>query len=217
MILRRSKTADLPALQALWQSVFGDPPAFTGRFYETFGADSAIVAQQEGEIIAMIHPLPVALAQNGRYSFGVYIYALATAPAHRGQGIAARLLEAAESNPFPVPPTLGTTADASGLVENITDAPAFSLLIPGEESLFAYYRGKGYTREAAVLSREAEDYPSQLRQGMKNAPIFLKPEAFYTFSRKIPEAVPPPVEQALWKPLSQSLTDSKPTLSHFMQ
>ena len=214
MIIRRSTVADLPALQALWQETFGDPPTFTGRFYETFGADSAIVAENEGEILAMIHPLPVALAQNRRVSFGVYIYALATSPAHRGQGIASRLLAEAEAAPYPAPPTLG---DASELAENAAATPAFSLLIPGDESLFAYYRARGYPREATVISQEAEDYRKQLHQGIADAPIFLKPEHFYSFSRKIPESVPPPVEQALWKPLIAHLPDGKPTLSHFMQ
>ena len=214
MILRRSNTADLPALQALWQSVFGDPPAFTGRFYKAFGADSAIVAQQKGEIIAMIHPLPVALAQNGQYSFGVYIYALATAPAYRGRGIAARLLAEAENAAFPTPPTLG---DKSELIENVTDTPAFSLLIPGEASLFDYYRAHGYDRIAKVVPEEAETYPAHLAQGFSANPIFLKPAHFYDFSKKIPESVPPPVECALWKPLFPSLTAGDPTLSHFMQ
>lgn len=214
MILRRSTHADLTALQTLWQSVFGDPPAFTGRFYETFGADSAIVAEKHGEIIAMIHPLPVALAQNGGYSFGVYIYALATAPAHRGQGIAARLLAEAENAVFSAPPSLG---DGSELIANVTDTPAFSLLIPGEASLFDYYRAHGYDHAAKIISEEAETYPAHLAQGLSADPVFLKPEPFYDFSRRIPEPVPPPAERALWKPLRPDLTESEPTLSHFMQ
>lgn len=214
MIIRRSTAADLPALQALWQETFGDPPAFTGRFYQTFGANSAIVAEKEGKIIAMIHPLPVALAQNGQYSFGVYIYALATAPDHRGKGIASRLLEAAETNLFPAPPTL---SDSSKLTAKETDTPAFSLLIPGEASLFDYYRARGYNRTASVLSTESPDYPAHLAQGLSDQPVFLKPEPFYALSARIPEPVPPPVERALWKPLVPNLTVREPILSHFMQ
>ncbi|MBO5778961.1 MAG: GNAT family N-acetyltransferase [Clostridia bacterium] len=213
MILRRSTPADLPALQALWQQVFGDPPAFTGRFYETFGADAAIVAEEDEKVVAMIHPLPVALAQNGTYSFGVYIYALATAPDYRGRGIASRLLTEAETAPL----TASTLALEAGLTNRSGNTPAFSLLIPGEESLFAYYRSRGYDRGAQVISHEAESYPEQLCQGRGFEPIFLKPEPFYTFSRRIPEPVPPPMERALWKPLAPNLPKDEPTLSHFMQ
>ena len=214
MIIRRSEAADLSSLQTLWQEIFGDPPAFTGQFYRTFGADSAIVAEKEGKIVAMIHPLPVALAQNGQYFFGVYLYALATHPHHRGQGIAARLLEEAEKAPFLTPPSL----DAASLRSVVPSAtPAFSLLIPGEDSLIAYYQSKGYTQIAHVISQEAKDYPAQLRQGAGDRPIFLKPYHFFEFSRKMPEAVPPPAERGLWKPLTDHLPKGEPTLSHFMQ
>lgn len=215
-MIRRSNPADLPALQALWQAVFGDPPAFTGRFYETFGADSALVAEEDGRVVAMIHPLPVALAQNRLYSFGVYIYALATAPDYRGRGIASSLLQAAENAPFATVPTLGGN-EWIGPASLAAQIPAFSLLIPGEESLFSYYHARGYQREANVVSVEAETYAEQLLRGAESLPIFLKPEPFYTFSRRIPEPVPPPMERALWKPLVPDLPESEPTLSHFMQ
>ncbi|MBQ8382002.1 MAG: GNAT family N-acetyltransferase [Clostridia bacterium] len=217
MTVRRSQAADLPALQTLWQAVFGDPPAFTGQFYETFGADCAIVAEESERVVAMVHPLPVALAQNGRYAFGVYIYALATAPDHRGRGIASRLLEAAETAPFPAPSALAG-AETVGLTAQSGDSPAFSLLIPGEESLFDYYRARGYARSAKVISAEADNYLAHLVQGQTSTPVFLKPEPFFAFSVKIPEPVPPPTERALWKALSTDLTvDAEPTLSHFMQ
>lgn len=217
MILRRSTETDLPALQRLWQEVFGDPPAFTGHFYEAFGPDAAIVAVKDGKIVAMVHPLPVALAQNGQYSFGVYVYALATAPAYRGQGIASRLLSEAEAAAFPASPTL-TEAMAVGLSAKATPTPAFSLLIPAEENLFRYYCARGYDRCAKVLSQEAPDYPAHLAQGLSDQPIFLKPEPFYALSARIPEPVPPPAERALWKVLSPDLdVDGEPILSHFMQ
>ena len=162
MIIRRSTPDDIPLLQQLWQTVFGDPPAFTGRFYETFGADCALVAESDGEIVSMIHTLPTALSQNGLYTFGTYLYALATAPDHRGKGIASRLLRTAELAPFSTPPTLAG-ANEQGLQESPDSIPAFAILIPGEESLFSYYRAKGYTLEAQIISPESPDYPSHLR------------------------------------------------------
>lgn len=232
--IRRSTAADLTALQTLWQEVFGDPPAFTKQFYDTFGVDCAIIAQIQGKIVAMIHTLPVALAECGQYSFGVYLYALATAPAYRRQGIASALLSYAESSPFVTPPTLAgaetvglqntpaqshthaqTSAPANTLPSALT--PAFALLIPGEESLFAYYRKKGYTQTAPITSKDAPDYFAHLRQGLSSTPVFLKPQPFYTLSMQIPASDPPPVQTALWKAISINPPCVSPILSHFMQ
>lgn len=216
MILRRSSEADLPALQALWQEVFGDPPAFTSKFYEAFGPDSAIVAVEEEKVVAMIHPLPVALAQNRKYSFGVYIYALATDPHYRGRGIASRLLAEAERLPFSRIPTL-LNAETAGLTERSSLSPTFALLIPGEESLFDYYHTRGYNRSACVISQTSPDYCSHLAKGLEDQPIFLKPYEFFAFSEHMWEPVPPPTERGLWKALTLHLTEQTPILSHFMQ
>ena len=232
MTIRRAVSADLPALQQLWQEVFGDPPAFTDRFYNAFGAECALVAIAgdfiagdeiandkipDGEIVAMLHTLPTALACEGQARWGAYLYALATSPAYRGRGIASRLLAYAESAPFSAPPTLAG-AGACGLSVPSRSAIEFTLLIPGEASLFSFYESKGYTRKAAVLSPEAPDYPAHLRQGSQSTPIFLKTEPFYNLSLRIPESVPPPMETALWKPLSdRPFPESTPILSHFMQ
>jgi GNAT superfamily N-acetyltransferase len=214
--VRRSTPADLPVLQTIWQEVFGDPPAFTGRFYETFGADCAIVAEEDDGIVGMIHPLPVALAQNGQYSFGVYIYALATIPSYRGRGIAYALLCAAESAPFVSDPSLAG-AESMGLPGNFHLTPAFSLLIPGSESLFSYYRNRGYDRTARVISEISDTYTNHLRLGLSDQPVFLKPEHFFSLSERMWEPIPPPVDRALWKAISPDLPNGKPTLSHFMQ
>ena len=215
-MIRRSTPADLPVLQSIWQEIFGDPPAFTDRFYKTFGADCAIVAEEDGGIVGMIHPLPVALAQNGQYSFGVYIYALATIPGYRGRGIAYALLRAAESAPFRSAPALAG-AQTMGLQSTFHRIPAFSLLIPGSESLFSYYHNRGYDRIARVISDTSDTYADHLRLGLSDQPVFLKPEHFFALSERMWEPAPPPMEQALWKPLSPDLPNGQPTLSHFMQ
>ena len=215
-MIRRSTPADLPVLQSIWQEIFGDPPAFTERFYKIFGADCAIVAEEDGKVVGMIHPLPVALAQNGQYSFGVYIYALATIPGYRGRGIAYALLRAAESAPFVSKPTL-SGAEAMRLQDISQHTPAFSLLIPGSESLFSYYRNRGYDRIARVISDTSDTYAHHLGLGLSDQPVFLKPEHFFALSERMWEPVPPPVEQALWKSLSPDLPNGEPTLSHFMQ
>ena len=216
--IRRSRSADQTALMTLWQEVFGDPPAFTSKFYNTFGADCAWVAEIDKKIVAMIHALPIALAQNGQYSWGVYLYALATAPDYRGLGIASRLLSTAETAPYSTPPIL-IGAEEMGLSPvNSPDSPTFALLIPGEESLFAYYRQKGYDRTAVIVKNDAPDHPSHLSQGKGAEAVFLKPRPFYELSVKMYQPDPLPITTALWKAIDlKNPPTSTPYLSHFMQ
>lgn len=212
--IRRSRSADLPSLMRLWQEVFGDPPAFTKKFYHTFGADCAFVAEIDEKIVAMIHALPVSLAQNGQFAWGVYIYALATAPDYRGLGIASALLQIAETAPFTILPTL-SGAEEMGPAP---DSPTFALLIPGEESLFDYYLKKGYDRTAHILSQDTPDYRAHLAQGKGDTAVFLKPEPFYNLSVAMYQPDPLPVTTALWKATDRHFfPKATPYLSHFMQ
>lgn len=212
--IRRSNASDLPALMTLWQEVFGDPPAFTSKFYNTFGADCAFVAKIDEKIVAMIHALPIVLAQNGQYFWGVYIYALATAPDYRGKGIASALLQIAETAPYVVPPTLPSTELSPA---KSPDSPAFTLLIPGDESLFAYYRQKGYDRTASIVKDDAPDYTSHLTQGMGDKAVFLKPEPFYDLSTRMVQSDPLPITTALWKAMDKQIPEITPYLARFMQ
>lgn len=215
--IRRSTASDLPVLMSLWQEVFGDPPAFTSKFYHTFGADCAFVAEIDEKIVAMIHALPTALAQNGQYSWGVYLYALATSPDYRGLGIASALLQTAEASPYVAPLTLSCAENAGLSLPHVTDSPAFALLIPGEESLVGYYRKRGYDRTANIRKDDAPDYRAHLTQGMGDTAVFLKPEPFYDLSVKTYQPDPLLVTTALWKATDPSIPVTTPYLSRFMQ
>ena len=53
-MLRTSTAADVPALQALWQRCFGDPPAYTGLYFAHLWQPEQVFVEAEGpEVRAM--------------------------------------------------------------------------------------------------------------------------------------------------------------------
>ena len=130
--------ADVPALKALWQTVFGDTPGFIHRFFDRW-YDPALTAvvKTGGAVAAMAYVLP-----TGRYLTpasaipAAMIYAVACDPRHRGRGFGRAVTEHACS-----------LALAAGY-EAVT-------LSPAEKSLFGFYAALGfstgfYVREETV-------------------------------------------------------------------
>ena len=68
-------TADLQARKALWQEAFGDSPAAVSEFFRSFPNCISYVAQDQGEIVSMVHALPQILSPD---TPAAYIYAVAT-------------------------------------------------------------------------------------------------------------------------------------------
>ncbi len=109
-------------LQALWQEAFGDPMAFIDGFFATAYAPSRCMCIWEGEaVLAAAHWLDCSF-DGGKLA---YIYAVATAKAHRGRGLCHGLME-----------KIHNQLKSQGY--------AGAILVPGEESLGAFYGGMGY-------------------------------------------------------------------------
>lgn len=97
ILYRYSTIEDIAPLTRLWCEVFGDSEELVaGYFRLLWTPESCIAAELDGELCAMGHCL------LGPRAAGLdcgYIYAMATAPEHRGLGIAAglgrRLIEGA--------------------------------------------------------------------------------------------------------------------------
>lgn len=112
----------LPALQALWQEAFGDPPAYIRDFFATgFSSRRCLCITESEQVIAAAYWLDC--TYDGHKA--AYLYAVATARSHRGQGYCHQLLEA-----------IGTHLAVQGY--------AGTILVPGEPGLRAFYRGMGY-------------------------------------------------------------------------
>ena len=82
--------AQIPGLRRLWQEAFGDTDLFLDAFFRVaFSADRCRCIAQDREVLAALYWFEVSCGDQ-RYA---YLYAVATAKAHRGRGLFTALLE----------------------------------------------------------------------------------------------------------------------------
>lgn len=126
----KAAPADRAGFCALMQQVFGDSEAFAGMVFDKFaGPDRVFLAREEdGEIAAILCAVPVTMqSRRGERYTGAYFYALAAAPARRGQGL------------------------MSGLIEHACAVLArqgvlFVTLAPASAELFGFYEKRGFQK-----------------------------------------------------------------------
>ena len=86
----------LPQMEQLWHSVFGDTPAFIHAFYQYWYPRSIILTAIDGaETVGMLHLLPLEGAGREAPHNLIYCYACAVRPDQRGQGICTELFRQA--------------------------------------------------------------------------------------------------------------------------
>lgn len=119
---RIANQSDISQMTALWCETFGDSPAQVAEFFQTFPNCLSYVAEEGGKILAMVHALPQTLSPDVP---AAYIYAVATAKAHRSKGLCRELMAFAEQD----------------LKEKGFGA---CVLTPGEKGLFRFYENLGY-------------------------------------------------------------------------
>lgn len=127
---RPATDCDLPRLKALWQRSFGDAAEEIGRLLACLYAPGrGLVLEAEGRVKSMLLSLPLTLVgRTGETRSARYVYAFCTDPAARSRGYGRTLLSWAEEQ-------------AAGV------GCAAVVMVPGEESLFAFYEGLGYVRD----------------------------------------------------------------------
>lgn len=138
-------TADtITALRSLWQQAFGDSEETLDSFFATaFSPDRCNYLTEANQPVSALYWFDCSL--DGRKL--AYLYALATDTAHRGKGLAHKLMEATHDQL--------RKAGYCGAV-----------LVPGEASLFDFYEKMGY-RTATTIAEftcMAEDTPVSLTQ-----------------------------------------------------
>lgn len=126
--IRWGGPADLGAVNALWEQVFGDKPAVQVGIIAAFGGMERVLLLLEDGVVRAMTCLPFITLRNSRGmgERAAYLYALATHPEARGRGLGARLVRRGEE-----------LLRAQGC--------AAVVLVPAEPSLFDYYRPLGYT------------------------------------------------------------------------
>lgn len=135
--------SQIPALQKLWQEAFDDGTDFLESFFSSgFAADRCRCVSMDGTPVAALYWFDCQL--NDRPI--AYLYAVATAQAHRGKGLCRALLE----NTHTQLAYLGY----AGVV-----------LVPGTQALFQMYEKLGYTVCSTVseFSCAAAEQPVSLR------------------------------------------------------
>lgn len=117
---RHPRPGEEAVLRALFTEAFRDG-AFTDLFFRTGFSPARCLAAFDGTLLAALHWFDCSL--DGKKS--AYIYGIATFEAHRGRGIGSKLIRAALAH-----------LNSAGY--------DVILLVPAEESLFAYYERFGF-------------------------------------------------------------------------
>lgn len=130
MSCRTARREDLPRLVELWHLCFGDEEGFIRRFFQWPAVlEGALVLEADGQVVSMLLTFPREVEGQP----ACYGYAFCTHPACQDRGYGRRLLAWAEDR-----------AREQGRIALI--------LVPGEESLYQFYRSLGYTE--TLLRRE---------------------------------------------------------------
>lgn len=133
----------IPALRRLWQATFGDDDAFLDRFYSiAFAPDRCRCVSIEGKPVAALYWFDCQLRDKPV----AYLYAVATAEAHRGKGYCRALMENTHSH-------LAYLGYAG------------AVLVPAGEALFQMYESFGYRgcSMATEVTCAAAEQPISLR------------------------------------------------------
>lgn len=113
----------------LWHEVFGDEKELINHFFvEYFEPRNLLFTECDGRVVAMLYIVEI----NTDFGSTAYLYAIATHPAWRGQGIASELI-------------------AKALEHARERGCRAAMLIPGEESLKSFYAKFGFEDVAYKL------------------------------------------------------------------
>lgn len=125
-MIRFASGGDLIRLKRLWEDIFGDSPEMVEVYFTLRHRDENMLVEIQGDDIAgMLSMLPLRILSPGRSFAARYIYAVATDPKYRNQGVSTRLLN-----------------HAHAYMQSRGEAAA--LLVPASPSLFDFYLKRGY-------------------------------------------------------------------------
>lgn len=119
---RPSRPEEIPALRKLWKEAFADPDTYLDLFFSTaYAPERSIVLAEDDALLGAAYWLECSLSGQS----WAYVYAAAIRASHQNQGLGTQLMDALHDRLT----SLGYTA---------------ALLVPGDPSLWHYYRRFGY-------------------------------------------------------------------------
>ncbi len=126
--LRTATREDIPALRENWRASFGDADDYLDFFFlRRFVPEDTLVACVDGKPVSQLFLLPVSLHAQDKILSADYLFAAATHPDFRSQGVMSSLLSSARS--------FCTDRGKDAIV-----------LLPGSKELYAYYEKRGYEK-----------------------------------------------------------------------
>ena len=136
MRCRKTGPEDLPQLRQIWALAFDDGPEGDEDFFRTCLQEAiGFAAEEDGQLLSALYALPQTLVCGEQTRSAAYLFAVATRPERRGQGIGAKLLAYAER-------------------ELRKRYVSFVWLVPADGRLRAYYARLGYVPGPCAQERE---------------------------------------------------------------
>lgn len=115
-----------PELSKLWQVCFNEPKRYPDYFLNNyFRPEDCLVYRVSGKIAAAVYLLPAEIVLDGATAQAHYIFAAGTSPRFRSRGFMASLL-------------------AYAAIYGAKRGDRYSIVLPAEQSLYAFYEKNGY-------------------------------------------------------------------------
>lgn len=130
---------------SLYKIAFNDPDDFTKDFIDRYFETSCRYTVKDGRVVSMLFLLDATMQKGDEMLCGKYLYAAATHPDFKGQGLMTDLIEKAKRE----------TAEKG----------EFLLTKPATESLFDYYKRLGF--KLAVFSKDEQYSLSEKTEPLK--------------------------------------------------
>ncbi len=133
--IRLSKIDDIPYLKEMWKSCFGDEDEYIEFFFDhQYKPNQTFLSLYNGKIVSMLTMFPTQVVTPDQQHYpSVMLYAIGTHPHYQGKGFSTQIMDY-------------TWKYLQKHKVNI------SVLVPAENSLFAFYHKRGY--EAGFYIRE---------------------------------------------------------------
>ena len=144
-MLIEQKDKYISSLINLWYKVFGDEEEYIRLFFkEAYFDGECFVAEIDGEVVSALYLLKSDIKCDGKAFKGRYLYAAATLPEYRGQGLMSKLINEA----------------LDYVREEKLD---FIALVPADDGLYDYYSRFGFYESMYKYKYTTENNASTMR------------------------------------------------------